>query len=110
MGKLNYTKTLRELGIAYLGNHSQSMKIKLSTANGTITYSLYLAPWNLSGYQVCPGGQYCHKFCLNGSGHNKADILTNGIELSKINKGRVKRTKLFYENRTKTKIIYYHIK
>lgn len=99
MGKLNYTKTLRELGIAYLGNHSQSMKMKLSTANGTITYSLYLAPWNLSGYQVCPGGQYCHKFCLNGSGHNKAEILANGVELSKINKGRVKRTKLFYENK-----------
>ena len=97
--KLNYTKTLRELGIAYLGNHSQSMKMRLSTTNGTITYCLYLAPWNLSGHQVCPGGLHCHKFCLNGSGHNKSDILYRGAEESRINKGRIKRTRLFYENK-----------
>jgi len=97
--KLNYTKTIKELGIAYLGNHSQSAKMRLSTSNGTITYCLYLAPWNLSGYQVCPGGLHCHKFCLNGSGHNKSDIIYRGVEASRINKGRIKRTRLFYENK-----------
>ena len=99
MVKLNYTKTLKELGIAYLGKHSQSTKMRLSAANGTITYCLYLAPWNMSGYQVCPGGLHCHKFCLNGSGHNKSDILYNGFENSRINNARIKRTKLFYENK-----------
>lgn len=99
MVQLNYTKTLKELGISYLGKHSQSMKMRLSEKNGTITYCLYLAPWNLSGYQVCPGGTHCHKFCLNGSGHNKSDILARGIEESRINKGRIKRTRLFYENK-----------
>lgn len=97
--KLNYTKTLKALGIAYLGKHSQSMKMRLSETNGTITYCLYLAPWNLSGYQVCPGGLHCHKFCLNSSGHNKSDVLARGIEGSKINQGRIKRTRLFYENK-----------
>jgi hypothetical protein len=99
MVQLNYTKTLKDLGIAYLGKHSQSMKMRLSSENGTITYCLYLAPWNLSGYQVCPGGLHCHKFCLNGSGHNKSDILARGIKESKINKSRIKRTRLFYENK-----------
>ena len=99
MEKFNYTRTLRELGIAYLGKHSQSMKMHLSEENGTVTYCLYLAPWNLSGYQVCPGGVHCHKFCLNGSGHNKSDILARGVELSKINQARAKRTRLFYENK-----------
>jgi hypothetical protein len=99
MVQFNYTKTLKDLGIAYLGKHSQSMKMRLSSENGTITYCLYLAPWNLSGYQVCPGGLHCHKFCLNGSGHNKTDILARGIEESKINKSRIKRTRLFYEHK-----------
>lgn len=99
MVNLNYTKTLKELGIAYLGKHSQSMKMRLSEANGTVTYCLYLAPWNLSSYQVCPGGLHCHKFCLNGSGRNKGDILAKGVEGSRINKARIKRTRLFYENK-----------
>ena len=99
MVQLNYTKTLRDLGISYLGKHSQSMKMRLSSENGTITYCLYLAPWQMSGYQVCPGGLHCHKFCLNGSGHNKSDILAHGTELSRINQSRVKKTRLFYENK-----------
>ena len=98
MEKFVYTKALKKLGISYLGSHSQSMKMKLSTKNGTITYCLYLAPWNLSGHNVCPGGKYCHKFCLNGSGHNKSDILARG-EMSNINKSRNKKTRLFYEDR-----------
>lgn len=97
--KFTYGKALKELGIAYLGSHSQSMKMRLSTKNGTITYCLYLAPWNLSGYQVCPGGAHCHEVCLNGSGQNKVDILARGVNGSKINNARIKRTRLFYENK-----------
>ena len=99
MEKLNYTKTLRDLGIAYLGKHSQSMKMRLSEENGTVTYCLYLAPWNMSGYQVCPGGLHCHKLCLNGSGRNKTDILARGFDGSIINRSRIKKTRLFYENK-----------
>jgi len=98
MVKLNYTKTLKELGISYLGSYSQSMKMRLSEKNGVITYCLYLAPANLSGYEVCPCSTFCRKFCLHGSGHNMANILAKG-ELSTITMGRIKRTKLFFENK-----------
>lgn len=99
MENFNYTKTLKELRIAYLGKFSQSAKMVLSEKNGTITYCLYLAPWNLSGYQCCPGGKWCHKLCLNGSGRNKGDIISRGVEGSNINISRIKKTRLFYENK-----------
>ena len=96
---IGYGKAKRELGISYLGNVAQSMKMRLSYENGTMTYCVYLAPWKLSGYNTCPKGQHCNEFCLNGSGQNKCDELARGIEGSKINRSRIKKTKLFYENR-----------
>ena len=96
---INYTKTIRDLGIGYLGNYSQSAKMAHSFEHGTVVYCLYLAPADMSGYNVCPCNKFCRKFCLNGSGRNKADILINGAELSRINRSRVKKTKLFFENK-----------
>lgn len=96
---IGYTKAKKELGISYLGNVAQSMKMRLSYENGTMTYCLYLAPWNMSGYNVCPKGQHCHEFCLNGSGQNKCDELSRGVEGSFINRSRIKKTRLFYENK-----------
>lgn len=95
----SYAKTLKEVGISYLGNVAQSVKMRLSKENGTMTYCLYLAPWNMSGYQVCPKGQHCNEFCLNGSGHNISDTLKHTIEGSTINKARIRKTRLFYEDR-----------
>ncbi len=94
-----YTKTLKKLGVSYLGGVAQSMKMRLSVAHGTMTYCLYLAPWNMSGHNVCPKGQHCHEFCLNGSGQNKCDELSRGVEGSLINRSRIKKTRLFYEDR-----------
>lgn len=94
-----YGKTLENCGIAYLGSVAQSMKMRLSYENGTMTYCLYLAPANMSGYNVCPNSQYCREFCLNGSGQNKCDELARGVEGSKINRSRIKKTKMFYEDR-----------
>lgn len=94
-----YTKELKNLGVSYLGSVAQSMKMRLSYENGTMTYCLYLAPWNMSGHNVCPKGQNCHQFCLNGSGQNKCDELARGIEGSLINRSRIKKTKLFYDDR-----------
>lgn len=96
---LSYTALKKVLGISYLGAVAMSHKLDLSLQNGVVTYGLYLAPWNLSGFQVCPGGKHCHEFCLNGSGQNKIDELAHGAELSKINISRIKKTRLFYENR-----------
>ena len=97
--KFNYTKAIKQLGIGYLGNYSQSAKMVYSENAGTITYCLYLAPANMSGYEVCPCSEFCRKFCLNGSGRNKGDIIEKGPEESRINKSRIKKTKLFFENR-----------
>ena len=94
-----YHNALKQLGISYLGKHSQSAKMQLSSKNGTITYCLYLAPWNISGHQVCPAGAYCHAHCLNASGRNRCDIATRGFEHSHINVSRIKKTRLFYDNR-----------
>ena len=103
---LMYGKALRELGVSYLGAVGQSKKMRLSKENGTTPYCLYLAPATLAGktrdgkkINVCPNSKYCAKFCLNGSGQNKADELSRGIEGSLINRSRIKKTRLFYEDR-----------
>lgn len=96
---LSYTAFKKNVGVSYLGGVSTSHKLDLSEKSGTLTFGLYLAPWNMSGHQVCAGGKHCHNFCLNGSGQNKMDELARGKELSKINISRIKKTKLFYQNR-----------
>ena len=95
---LSYTAFKNTVHVSYLGGVSTSHKLDLSEKSGVLTYGLYLAPWNLSGHQVCAGGRHCHEFCLNGSGQNKIDILARG-DLSKINLSRIKKTRLFYQNR-----------
>ena len=95
----SYGRELKNLGISYLGSVAQSMKMRLSYENGTMTYCLYLAPANMSGYNVCPKSEHCKAFCLNGSGQNKCDELSRGVEGSKINQSRIKKTKLFFQNR-----------
>ena len=95
----SYGRELKNLGISYLGSVAQSMKMRLSYENGTMTYCLYLAPANMSGHNVCPKSEHCRAFCLNGSGQNKCDELSRGVEGSKINQSRIKKTKLFYEDR-----------
>ena len=97
--KINYSKCLKEAGISYLGNYDQSAKMMKSKRNGTITYCVYLAPANMSGYEVCPCSQFCRKFCLNGSGVNRVEINAVGAEESRINKVRIKKTRLFFENK-----------
>ena len=102
--KFSYGKELKNLGISYLGSVAQSAKMKLSYKNGTMTYCLYLAPADMSGHNVCPNSQYCKAFCLNGSGHNKASQLEQvdkggDVLDSFVNRSRIKKTKLFYDDR-----------
>ena len=104
MTNKEYQAALKEVGVSYLGSFNQSAKMQLNGLNGVITYSIYLAPWRLASgngltINTCPGGANCHELCLNGSGHNKADILTHGVEHSRINKARIKKTRLFYQNK-----------
>lgn len=102
--KFLYGKTLECYGISYLGNVAQSAKMQYSYNNGTMTYCIYLAPADMSGYNVCPNSQYCKAFCLNGSGHNKAAQLQqidNGGDVydSFVNRSRIKKTKMFHEDK-----------
>lgn len=96
MEKFNYTRALREVGISYLGMRNSSAKLRLSGKNGTITYGIYLAPADMSGYNVCPVSKYCRQFCLNGSGNNKVELLAGK---NRIQSSRIKKTRLFFENR-----------
>lgn len=88
----------RALNISYLGSVAKSAKLEKSEKNGVLTFGLYLAPWNLSGYQVCAGGKNCHDYCLNGSGQNKINTFAHG-DNNNIQMSRIKKTRLFYQNR-----------
>lgn len=96
---MSYKNDLKKIGVSYMGAVAQSMKMRLSYDNGTMTYCLYLAPANMSGYEVCPNSKYCREFCLNGSGQNKCDEFAHGIEGSRINHSRILKTRLFFEDR-----------
>lgn len=101
MENFKYGKALNEVGVNYLGGVRHSAKMNYSYNKGTLTYCLYLAPSTMAyGYKTtCPNDKYCKDFCLNGAGRNKGDILHNGVKESNINISRIKKTKLFYENR-----------
>lgn len=104
-----YGKALKAAGFNYLGGLKKSAKMMKSYTHNVATYCVYLAPSNMAGrtkkgtrINVCPMSQHCKDLCLNSSGHNKADILSNGkenIKQSSINISRIKKTKLFYNDR-----------
>jgi len=101
-----YSRVLNDLHIGYLGDVAQSAKTKKSYQHGTMTYCIYLAPATMAGrtkkdsrINVCPKSEHCRAFCLNASGHNKRDILSHGVKESPINISRIKKTRLFYNDR-----------
>ncbi len=82
-------------GLSYLGSVASSSKIAKGLQYNEMTYILYLAPANQSGYEVCPmRTKECTEACLTESGHNRIDVKKNAI-----NKARIKKTKLFFEER-----------
>jgi len=82
------------VNFSYIGSINSSSKIVKGEKFNEFTYIVYLAPSNLSGYNVCSmSTMECVNACLHNSGHNKID--TSG----KINKSRIEKTKLFFENR-----------
>ena len=99
-----YQAALKQVGVSYLGKFDTSAKLKLNGKAGVVTYCLYLAPWTLASgdgfnINVCPAGEHCSPYCLNASGHNRSDIMARGIEGSRINQARIKKTRLFYKDR-----------
>jgi len=93
----NFAGVKRDMGISYLGNTSHSTKLMHSLIEKKIsTYGIYLAPSDISGYNVCQNSSTCREHCLFGSGQNMMDILSGK---NKITASRIKKTKLFFENR-----------
>ena len=91
----NRAKAKDETKLSYLGGVSLSSKIAKSKVLDTLTYVLYLAPADLSGFNVCPKAtSECKALCLHESGHNRIDIHKNII-----NNARIEKTKLFFQNR-----------
>jgi hypothetical protein len=83
--------------LSYLGGVNTSAKIEKNAKLNVLTYIIYLAPSNMSGYNVCPmASEYCISLCLNESGHNS---MAKEGELSTIDIARIAKTKLYYENR-----------
>ena len=91
---INEAKKQGLINFSYLGSVNSSSKIIKGEKFNEFTYIVYLAPSDLSGYNVCSmSTMECVKACLHNSGHNKID--TSG----RINKARIEKTKLFFENR-----------
>ncbi len=91
----NKTQAKRDTGINYLGSVNLTTKHQKAYKYNELTYSLYLAPAKMSGYEVCPKRtKECTLLCLNESGMNTMNM--NG---DKINQSRIKKTKLFFEHR-----------
>ena len=87
----------RATGHTYLGSVSYTVKHLKSMKFGELTYSLYLSPAKTSGYEVCPGRTAeCSALCLHESGMN---TMTQKIKGDTINKSRIKKTRLFFEER-----------
>lgn len=87
----------KQTGLAYLGGVNISAKmIKNKKVNKQLTYIIYLAPANTSGYNVCSHSTpECRMGCLATSGHAGMEIMAG--KTSKIVDSRIKKTRLFYE-------------
>lgn len=86
----------KQTGLSYLGGCNVSQKIiKSQKVDAILTYCIYLAPANTSGYNVCPSAtNECKKGCLATSGRARIE-LQGGIDM--IHDCRIKKTKLFFE-------------
>jgi hypothetical protein len=90
----NKAQARKDSGVSYLGSVNMTTKHKKNYKYNELNYSLYLSPGNTSGYEVCPGSTVeCRTLCLHESGVNR--INTQNV----INKSRIAKTKLFFENR-----------
>ena len=92
----NIAQAKKQTGLAYLGGISTSAKIMHSQQySQQYTYAVYLAPGNLSGYNVCSHSTpECRMGCLNTSGRAGIEEISGRTN---IHDARVKKTKLFYE-------------
>jgi hypothetical protein len=89
-------------------NIDSNAKTVKGQKHGYLTGVMYLAPYKISGYNVCPTAELagCWKTCLNTAGRasmpvNGTFISPGGIELpdNAIHHARIRRTKLWIEDK-----------
>lgn len=74
-----------------LSNPTSNPKIAKNLKVGVLTAPLHLAPFNLSGYQVCPmASTGCVSACLNTAGRG---------QMNAVQAARIRKTKLYFEDR-----------
>lgn len=74
-------------------NIDQNAKTVKGQKKGYMTAIMYLAPYNLSGYQVCPmASKGCAAACLNTAGRGA---------FSTVQKSRIEKTRLFFQDRSR---------
>ena len=90
-------KATKEVGVSYLGKVAQSAKMMHSKEySHQYTYSIYLAPYNTSGYNTCSHSTpECRLGCIFHTGRARVE---DYIGKTMIKDARIKKTKLFYEN------------
>lgn len=89
---INRQQATKETGLSYIGKVNHSSKHFKAYSYDEYVYTIYLAPALMSGYEVCPmRTNECTLLCLNESGQN--------LMYNHINESRIKKTKLFFENR-----------
>jgi hypothetical protein len=89
-----------QVGFNYLGKANHSAKMAKSGKYNELVYSVYLASSDASGYNVCPmANVFCKNACLNYAGYGRY----NNIQQS-----RIKKTRLFFENRELFMKILFH--
>jgi len=73
-------------------------KILKGMKQGYMTYILHLAPADVSGYNTCPKATAgCKAACLNTAG--RGGMIKKGETTNVIQQARIRKTKLFFENR-----------
>ena len=86
----------KQTGLSYLGSVNSSAKMMKNNKIGMKTYSIYLAPNNISGYNVCSHSTpECRIGCLNTSGRAGMEIISNKTTLINC---RIKKSQLFFEH------------
>lgn len=86
----------KQTGLSYLGSVNLSAKMMKNNKIGMKTYSTYIAPANLSGYNACSHSTpECRMGCLNTSGRASMELIAG---ISTIIDCRVKKTRLLFEH------------
>lgn len=94
---LKYTnrgQAKKQIGVSYLGGVSTSSKIAKNEKTAKVmTYVIYLAPADMSGFNVCPmATKECKDACLYRAGRYK-------MSPSAMDKARILKTMLYFQNR-----------